>query len=81
MCTIAGTGTTTITANQASQGYLYAAGSSSTLMTVYENHCTSHVNPCLNGGTCMPDGSGGSCACAMCYMGATCEEFDSITCA
>jgi hypothetical protein len=73
MCTIAGIGTTTITVNQASQGYLYAAGSSSTLMTVYENYCTSHVNPCLNGGTCSPNLTSFACACTTGYSGSICD--------
>lgn len=73
MCTVVSPGTTTITVNQASQGYLYASGSSSTLMTVYENYCTAHDNPCQNGGACTPNLSSFSCSCTPGFSGSICD--------
>ncbi len=38
------------------------------------------VGECENGGTCEPNSTGGACACAMCYKGATCGEYDDVAC-
>ncbi len=74
MCTVAGTGTSTITLYQSADGDSYASTTSSTLMTVYENYCAVHGNPCLNGGTCSPYTESFTCACPEGYSGGICEN-------
>ena len=74
MCTVAGTGTSTITLYQSADGDSYASTTSSTLMTVYENYCTVHGNPCLNGGTCSPHAESYTCSCPEGFSGGICES-------
>ncbi len=74
MCTVVGTGTTTITANQtASRLSAYTNGVTSTLMTVYRNYCTDNPGTCQNDGTCTPDNTSFVCTCAAGYVGNVCQ--------
>lgn len=74
MCTVVGVGTSTIVVYQSIDGDAYSSSTASTLMTVYENYCTGHANPCENGGTCTPNMESYACSCAPGFYGATCTD-------
>lgn len=74
-------GIMTVTANQAASGN-FAAASKTMTLTVYITYCI--AEPCINGGTCIPQFSGNltadtdnmRCECPDHYSGVNCESSD-----